>query len=57
MNFDATTPVGLGLIVVGIFIAVKAAKFAVKVVMLAVIALGVYVAFSGRSFAELNPFG
>ena len=57
MNFEPTTPVGIALIVLGIFVAVKAAKTVVKIVMLVVIGLGVYLTLSGRTFAEINPFG
>lgn len=57
MDFGATTPVGIALIVLAVIVAVKAAKTVVKLVMLALIAVGVYLVFMGGSFAELNPFG
>ena len=57
MNFEPTTPVGIALIVLGIFIALKAAKTVVKLVMLVVIAVGLYLAFGGGSLDQINPFG
>lgn len=42
---EITTPVGIGLIVIGVFVAFKAAKTVIKLVMVAVVAAGLYLWF------------
>ncbi len=42
---EITTPVGIALVVIGVFVAFKAAKTVLKLIMLAVIALGLYLWF------------
>ena len=54
---ELTTPVGIALVVIGLFVAFKAVKTVVKVLMLLVIAAGIYLAMNGQSLNELNPFG
>lgn len=44
---EITTPVGIALIVIGVFVALKAAKTVVKLLMIAVIAGGVYLWLAG----------
>lgn len=53
---EISTPLGIALVVIGLFVAIKAAKTVVKVTMLLVIAAGVYLALQGESLASLNPF-
>ena len=40
---EITTPVGIALVVIGVFIALKAAKTIVKLLMVLVVAAGLYV--------------
>lgn len=40
---EITTPVGIALVVIGVFVAFKAAKTVIKLVMVLVIAAGLYV--------------
>lgn len=47
MDLDPSTPLGIVLIVVGAFVALKAAKVIVKVLMLVVVAIGVYLWLGG----------
>lgn len=47
MDIEPTTPLGIALIVVGAFVAIKAAKVVVKVLMLLVIGVGVYIWLGG----------
>ena len=42
---EITTPLGIALIVIGVFVALKAAKTIVKLLMIAVIAGGLYLWF------------
>lgn len=42
---EITTPVGIALVVVGIFVALKAAKTVIKIVMIVVVAAGLYLWF------------
>lgn len=39
---EITTPVGIALVVIGLFVAVKAAKTIIKLTMIAVIGAGLY---------------
>jgi len=55
-GMELTTPTGIALVVIGIFVAFKAAKAVVKVLMLVVIAVGLYLWFGGGDLASLNPF-
>lgn len=48
---------GIALVVIGLIVAFKAVKTVVKVLMLLVVAAGVYLTLNGESLAELNPFG
>ena len=54
MDLDVSTPVGIALIVIGVFVALKAAKTVVKLVMLVVIAAGLYLWLGA---GDINPFG
>ena len=42
---EITTPVGIALVVLGVFIALKAAKTVIKLVMVLVVAAGLYLWF------------
>ena len=42
---DLTTPLGIALIALGVFAAIKAAKAVVKLTMLAIIVIGLYLWF------------
>lgn len=46
MDIDPSQPLGIALIVLGVIIAVKAAKTIVKVLMLVLVAAGLYLAFT-----------
>jgi hypothetical protein len=48
---DVSTPLGIALIALGVFVAIKAIKTVVKVAMLAVILVGLYLWFGDVSFA------
>lgn len=54
MDFEVSTPLGIALVVIGIFVAIKAAKTVVKIVMLLVIAAGLYLWFGAGG--DVNPF-
>ncbi len=41
------TPLGIALVVLGLIVAVKAVKLAVKLLMVAVVVGGLYLAFTG----------
>jgi len=43
---DLSTPLGIALIVIGAFVALKAAKAVIKLAMLAIIVIGVYLWFA-----------
>lgn len=43
MEIEPTDPVGIALIVIGVFLAFRVAKTVLKLAMLAVIAVGLYV--------------
>jgi hypothetical protein len=45
MDFDVSTPLGIALIVVGVFVAIKAVKAVVKVAMIVVVLVGLYLWF------------
>lgn len=53
MGLELSTPLGIALVVIGVFVAFKAVKSVVKVVMLVVVAAGLYLWFGG----DFNPFG
>ena len=54
---ELTTPVGIALVVLGVIVLLKAVKTVVKVVMLVVIAAGLYLWFgSDGDLSRLNPF-
>lgn len=42
---EITTPVGIALVVIGVFVALKAAKTVIKLVMIVVVAAGLYLWF------------
>lgn len=48
---DLSTPLGIALVAVAAFVALKAIKTAVKVVMLVVVLAGLYLMFGDVSFA------
>ena len=52
---ELSTPLGIALVVIGIFVAFKVAKTVVKLVMLVVIAAGLYLWFGQGD--GLNLFG
>ena len=54
---EISTPVGIALVVIGLFIAIKAAKTVVKLLMLIVIGVGLYVWLGDGDLSRLNPFG
>ena len=56
INLD--TPLGIALVVIGIFVAFKAVKTVVKLVMIVVVAGGLYLWLGGDGggLANLNPF-
>jgi hypothetical protein len=54
---ELSTPLGIALVVVGLIVAVKAAKTMIKVLMLVVILGGLYLWFGqGQDLSSLNPF-
>ena len=56
-TIQLTTPVGIALVVIGVIVLLKAVKTVVKVVMLVVIAAGLYLWFgSDGDLSRLNPF-
>lgn len=54
---ELTTPMGIALVVIGLIVAFKAVKTVVKVLMLLVIAAGVYLMVNGQTLSDINPFG
>lgn len=54
---ELSTPLGIALVVIGLIVAVKAAKTVIKVLMLVVILGGLYLWLgAGQDLGELNPF-
>ena len=53
---EMTTPVGIAVAVIALFLVFKVAKTVVKVVLLLVVAVGLYIAFGDQLPPGLNPF-
>lgn len=54
---ELSTPLGIGLVVIGLIVAIKAVKGVVKVLMIIVILAGLYLWLgAGQDLGEINPF-
>ena len=53
---EMTTPVGIAIAVIALFLVFKVAKTIAKVFLLIVVAVGLYVAFGDQLPPGLNPF-
>ena len=53
---EMTTPVGIALAVIALFLVFKVGKTIMKVVLLLVVAVGLYLAFGDQLPPGVNPF-
>lgn len=53
---ELSTPMGIALVVIGLVVILKAAQTVVKLLMILVIAAGLYLWFGNGDLSSLNPF-
>lgn len=54
---EMTTPVGIAVAVIALFLVFKVAKTIAKVILLVVVVAGLYLAFGDQLPPSVNPFG
>ena len=53
---ELSTPLGIALVIIGLVVAFKAVKGVIKLLMIIVIAVGLYLWLGGGDLNSLNPF-